>query len=55
MARDTPELSTNKAAKVLEALPSPSELPHALQNTNHKSGRVEDLIVRGAKFRGFCV
>lgn len=54
MARDTHDIST-KAAKILEALPSPSELPHALQNTNGKTGRVEDLIVHGAKFGGFFV
>lgn len=54
MARDTHDISTNRAAKILEASPSPSELSHALQNPNHKTGRVEDWMV-GAKLGRFCV
>lgn len=54
MARDTHDISTNRAVKIPEALPSPSELPHALQNPNRKTGRVEDLLA-GAPFGGFCV
>lgn len=45
MARDNHDISSNGTAKILEASPSFGELPHVLQNLNHKTGRAENLIV----------